>query len=182
MSDETTRAADSTPPNKAKSKGSASSKAIPSRNATRLGVCASKVVLPNESASSYLALHRRYVDHFRPQNIVELDLVSVMALARWRLRRAVSIETLYLTHEETSRRDDAHRFVKNPNPDKSLAWTFSRVSGGTTLPFVSRYEAAIHRTFNQALKQFQSLRAEENRDSAKRTRRPDSAAELTSES
>jgi hypothetical protein len=157
-------------------------KAIPARNTTRLGLCASKVVLPNESASTYRALHKRYVEHFQPQNFVELDLVSIMAHSRWRLRRIVFIETLYLTREEVSRRDDVRRYVDNPNPDKSLAWTFDRVSGGTTLPMATRYEAALHRTFNLALKQFQTVRAMGNRNSDKQTQNVENSAELTPES
>ncbi len=101
-----------------------------------------------------------------------------MAVTRWRIRRLVSIETNYLAHEIDSRRDDIRRYVNNPDRDKSIAWTFSRVSGGTTLPLTTRYEAGLHRTFDRALKQLLTLREGSNTHISKRTR--DSAlADLT---
>lgn len=133
-------------------------------------------MLPNESADSYLAFHRTYVDHFQPRTKVELDLVSIMATSRWRMRRLVSIETNYLVHELDSRRDDIRRFVDNPDPDKSLAWTFSRISGGTALSLMTRYETSLHRTFDRALKEFQSLRAGSNPRISNRTQPSDPAA------
>lgn len=164
--------------NGAKSKGPITprGKAISSRNATRHGLTSRQIVLPDESADSYLALHRAFVDQFHPQTIVELELVSTMAIARWRLRRLVSVETNYLAHEVHSRRQDIQRFVDNPNREKSIAWTFSRVSGGTALSLMTRYETAQHRIFERALKQFQSLREGSNTSISNRTEQPNPSA------
>jgi hypothetical protein len=164
--------------NGAKSKGPVTprGKAISSRNATRHGLRSKQVLLPEESAESWLAFHRTYVDQFQPQTKVELDLVSIMATARWRMRRLTAIETSYLTHELNTRRDIISRFVDNPDRDKSLAWTFNSVSGGTALPLLSRYETSLHRTFDRAFKQLQSLQERSKADIAARTNDPDAAA------
>jgi hypothetical protein len=105
-----------------------------------------------------------------------------MAITRWRLRRLVSIETNYLAHETDFRREDVRRFVENPTPDKSIAWIYSRVSGGSALPLVTRQEAALNRTFKDALKQFQSLRAEPKAFMNQRTRNFRQSVEPTPES
>ncbi len=146
---------------------------------TRSGFTASKVALPDESAASYRALYRSYVAHFRPQTVVESDLVSVMAVARWRLRRAVTIETNYLALEVDSRRKDVPRYVDNPTPDRGLAWTFARLSGGSALPHLTRYEAALNRTFNNALKQLESLRGKPTGPTSVRTQGFDKSVEPT---
>lgn len=149
------------------------------RKTTRNGFTSSKVAIPGESAATYRALYRSYVAHFHPQNVVESDLVSVMAVARWRLRRVVSIETNYLALEMDSRRKDVERYVENPTRDRAIAWTFSRLSGGSALPLMTRYEAALHRTFNNAHKQLESLRGKPTRQTEKRTRNLDESVEPT---
>lgn len=39
--------------------------------------------------------------------------------------------------------------VKHPDSHRSIAWTFSRVSGSHALPLITRYEASLHRTYNR---------------------------------
>jgi hypothetical protein len=146
-------------------------KARSSKNALRHGLTARRAVLPDESEPKYLALRRRYVDHFRPSNIVEVHLVGVMALTQWRINRLATVETSYLARELESRRDDIRRYVDNPDAEKSMAWTFDRVSGGTTLPLIHRFEASLHRTFNRAFKQLQDLRDKANNDKNKNIRK-----------
>jgi hypothetical protein len=164
--------------NGAKSKGpiTPEGKAISSRNGLRHGIASRHVVLPDESVDSYLALHRSYVEQFEPQTKVELDLVSIMSTAQWRMRRLLSIETHYLAHETDTRRDIIRRFVDNPDPHKSLAWTFNSVSGGTALPLLTRYESSLQRTFERALKQLQLLRAGSKPRIATRTQQSEPAS------
>lgn len=166
--------------NGAKSKGPVSplGKAVSSRNALRHGLTSKQIVLSDESARSYLALHRQYVEHFSPRNIVERDLVSALAIAQWRLRRLVSVETHYLGYELDRNREDIQRFVKRPDSHKSIAWTFSRAGRGS-LPLIARYESTLQRTYDRTLKQLQALRAEPNKNIGKQTQDSASPVELT---
>lgn len=157
--------------NGAKSRGPVTprGKAISSRNATRHGLTSSQVLLPDESDDSYRKLRRSYFDHFRPRNIVERDLVLVLAVTQWRLLRVISIETDYLTREIDADRENVRRRVKRPDSHRSIAWTFSRVSGSHALPLIVRYEASLHRTYDRAFKQLTDLRAEPNKNIGKQT-------------
>jgi hypothetical protein len=64
-----------------------------SENAIIRGLCADCIVLEDEERQNFLNLLQQHVDHFRPANEVEFGLVEEMCAARWRQRRAWSIET-----------------------------------------------------------------------------------------
>src|SRR5271154_6920869 len=68
-------------------------KARSSANSRRHGLTAASIVLPGESAEHFQLLLADFMDQFQPQTGVEVDLVEVMAAARWRLRRLLAIET-----------------------------------------------------------------------------------------
>lgn len=154
--------------NGAKSKGPVTprGKAISSRNATKHGLTSKQIVLPDESAPSYLALHRSYVDHFSPRNVVERDLVTFLAVTRWRMRRLVSVETSYLAHELNCSSEGTGRSRQRPESHKSIARIFSRVDGRNGLPLIARYEGTLQRTYERAYNQLLALRAEPNKENA----------------
>jgi hypothetical protein len=161
--------------NGAKSKGpkTPEGKAISSRNATRHGLTAKQVVLPEESPITYRTLLRSYIAQFKPETPFELDLVSVMAVSRWRLRRLVAIETNMLTNKLESRREAIEQFVENPHRDKKLAWIFEGMSSGPALALAARYEGGLSRVFDRAFKQLQALRADQKTGASNRTQPSD---------
>src|SRR6202035_4984399 len=67
-------------------------KARSSANSRRHGLTAS-VLLKGESDEHFQLLLADFMNQFQPQTGVETGLVEMMAIARWRLRRLLSIET-----------------------------------------------------------------------------------------
>ncbi len=82
-----------------------------------------------------------YLFDFQPQTEVEADLVEVMAISRWRLRRLLEIEA---------------------DPEDRLAFVFKKLSdNSTSLALLLRYEANINRSYDRALKQLLHLRSKQ---------------------
>src|SRR5690242_10612934 len=65
-------------------------------NATRHGLMATTVVLPNENAAEFDALLEDYVHDWSPQTRFEMDLVQELAATRWRLQRLWGTESTIL--------------------------------------------------------------------------------------
>lgn len=68
-----------------------------SRNALKSGVYARDIVLPTESLADFEAHHQRFIDDFRPQDIVGSQLVRDMAIVVWKRMRFERIENRVLT-------------------------------------------------------------------------------------
>jgi hypothetical protein len=68
-------------------------KARSSQNSIKHGFKARRVVLDNESVEIYELILDRYSTLLTPNDIVEHDLVQTMVDARWRIRRAQSMES-----------------------------------------------------------------------------------------
>ena len=81
--------------NGAKSKGpiTEEGKAKSSGNSLKHGLTSKTLVLQNETKEDFEALLHDYNVRLCPADRVELDLVVEMAGARWRILRALSIET-----------------------------------------------------------------------------------------
>jgi len=76
----------------AKGKKSEESRQKCAMNSVRHGLTAQAVVLSNESKEDFEALRKTYYARYQPADEVECDLVDDMVSARWRIRRAVSLE------------------------------------------------------------------------------------------
>jgi len=79
--------------NGAKSRGSITpeGKARSSANSRSHGLAAASILLDGESSEQFQLVRADFMSHFQPQAAVETDLVDVMAIARWRLRRLLAI-------------------------------------------------------------------------------------------
>ena len=137
-------------------------KARCSQNATRHGLNSGRVVIQGESLDSYRALHRSFVKQFEPRTGVERRLVSLMAVSQWRLQRILAIETQLFGNRLADSQDlmerYLQRYIPNPDSDQKLAWAFTNMSGGSSLPLLTRYEGSIQRAFDRAFRQFHALR------------------------
>ena len=142
--------------NGAKSRGPVTpeGKARSADNSRRHGLTAASIVLPGESAAHFQLLLADYMNYFQPQTGVEADLVEVMAVARWRLRRLLAIETHQLELEMTRRKRTC--LVH----EDRLADAFQQLSDtSNSLALLLRYEASINRSYDKALKQLQELQS-----------------------
>jgi len=152
--------------NGAKSQGPATpeGRAKSARNSLRHGLSSKTVVLPHEDADQFHLLLDAHIDQFHPATTVEMELVEAMAVARWRLRRICAIETALLSTELERRRDDMDDQPAYKTDDDRLAYVFCEVADNSqSLPLLIRYEGALNRTYDRALKQLTMLqRARQN--------------------
>lgn len=72
-------------------------KKVVSQNALKSGVYARNIVLTNESLVDFEAHHQRFINDFRPQDIVASQLVRDMAVVVWKRMRLERIENKALT-------------------------------------------------------------------------------------
>jgi len=133
-----------------------------SQNALRHGLSRldpETVVLPGESAPDFDALRLAYADRFQPTDQLESDLVDTLAVAQWRLRRLLRIETHTLTDAFSQfKKDLASAFDGQPSAGQALAYVFARLNQHEPTPaLLLRYETQLHRLFDRTLRQLQLL-------------------------
>lgn len=149
--------------NGSKSKGpkTPEGKARSSRNALRHGLTANFPLLDHELSDEFQSFLDAYIDRYQPADVVELDLVQTMAIARWRLRRIAAIETaLFENKILTSEEEIAEEFDSIDGPNR-LAWVFEKMAGESrALALLMRYEASLNRLYERAAKQLKELQNE----------------------
>jgi hypothetical protein len=135
-------------------------KARSSVNSRKHGFNSATIVLPGESAEHFQLLLADYMDQFQPQTGVEADLVEIMAVSRWRLRRLLAIESHQLHVEMARRKKQIIEDFPHADHDVRLAYVFQKLSdNGSSLALILRYEAQINRSYDKALKQLQQLQS-----------------------
>jgi hypothetical protein len=77
-----------------------------SLNAASHGLTAKTLILRNESQAHFLEIMNAYLEYLQPSNQIEIDLISEMVAARWRLRRVWRYETAILDIEMDAQADD----------------------------------------------------------------------------
>ena len=149
--------------NGAKSRGPVTpeGKARSCANTRRHGLTAS-VLLDGESDTHFKRLLADFMDQFQPQTGVEADLVEMMAISRWRLRRLLGIETHLFDLEMIRRQEQIDADFTGTDHNDRLAFVFQRMSdSGNSLTLLLRYEGSLNRSYDKALKhllQLQSIR------------------------
>jgi hypothetical protein len=133
-------------------------KARSSANSRRHGLTAS-VLLEGESDEHFQLLLADFMDQFQPQTGVETDLVEVMAISRWRLRRLLGIETNLFELEMVHRRKEI-KAEKVIDLEGRLAFVFKELSDmGNSLTLLLRYEGSLNRSYDKALKHLRELQS-----------------------
>ena len=74
-------------------------RATSSVNATSHGLTARTLILRNENPDHFLEMLNSYFDLLQPANQMEVDIVSDIVAARWRLRRMWRYQTAILDVE-----------------------------------------------------------------------------------
>ena len=148
--------------NGAKSRGpiTPEGKARSSANSRRHGFTSRSILLVGESARNFRRLRTDFMDQFQPQSGVEANLVQVMAIASWRLRRLLGIETHLFDLELTTREEQIDDQFEDVSRNDRLAFVFQKLAdSGNALPQLIRYEAALNRSYDRAFKQLLLLQS-----------------------
>jgi hypothetical protein len=152
--------AESSRRNGAKSRGpkTPEGRAKSALNSVNFGISAKTLILQNENSNQFLRMMNSYVAYLKPTNQVEIDLVSDMVAARWRLRRIWRYETAMLDIEMDAQSVDFEkRFVtRDEDMRGSLAWA-ALVDTGKGLGTAMRYEVHLSRVYRRALAELQKI-------------------------
>jgi hypothetical protein len=142
--------------NGAKSRGpkTPEGKRISSQNALKHGLRSGKLlVLSNESGDNYDNLLAACKAHFTPANAYEAELVQEIAAARWRLRRAWTVETNLLDIQMQEQDPALRKRYTEFDEGTRLASAFTALADkGNSLTLLTRYEAALRRSFQSTVK------------------------------
>ena len=121
-------------------------------NALKHGLTAKLIVWPKESAGQFQALLVTMLDRFAPRDDIEFLCVEEMAMAKWRQRRSVGMET------EAGRQ---HQDEAALTTGAGLLAAFMAAQAKTQLlTMLRQQEAAHHRTYQRAYRHLLSLRNE----------------------
>jgi hypothetical protein len=147
--------------NGAKSRGpkTARGRAFSSQNAVSHGLTARTLVLTNEKLDEFQELLNSFVDFLQPCNPVEVDLVSDMVSARWRLRRICSYQSALLDLEMDTQAPEFEKKFEEFDEETRGAVAFSAVADHSKgLALAHRMEVHLDRTYLRALETFRRLR------------------------
>ena len=137
-------------------------KARSSANSRRHGLASASILMDGESSEHFQVLLADFVNQFQPQTAVETDLVEVMAIARWRLRRLLAIEAHLFDLEILASKDQIkyRSKAKVMEQEDRLALVFQRLGdNGNSLTLLLRYEGSLNRSYDKALKQLLLLQS-----------------------
>ncbi len=131
-----------------------------SANSRSHGLTAKYKLLPDESSEEFELLINDYIDQFEPRTAVEMDLIEVMAIARWRLRRFLAMESQLFDVEIVRSEKQIDREFNNMNEVARLAWVFQKMADkGHSIAMLIRYEGSLNRSYDKALKQLLLLQS-----------------------
>ena len=147
--------------NGAKSRGPITNigRAISAQNSATHGLAGAKlVVIEGESADRWQALLEACHREFQPETEVEVELVTEIAAARWRLRRCWSMETSLFDMEIAKQREDPQF---EPQDYESRHATAAR-DLTQDMRLMDRYETRMRRSYERAVENLYQLRARRN--------------------
>lgn len=140
--------------NGAKSKGPVTEegKAKAALNSVTHGMSAKTLILQNENPEQFAAMLASYTNYLAPSNPIEMDLVSDMVAARWRLRRIWRYETAMIDIEmDVQAADFEKRFVNFDETLRGGAAFRALADQGKASNTALRYDIHLSRTFRQTL-------------------------------
>ncbi len=148
--------------NGAKSRGPVTpeGRAKSSANSRSHGLTATYALLPGESEPEFDLLLDDYISQFQPASGVEMELVEVMVVACWRLRRLFAIETNLLDIEIARQREEIDEEFADLTKAARLASAFQKLSDqGHSMALMIRYEGSLNRSYDRAFKRLLELQA-----------------------
>ncbi len=122
-------------------------------NALKHGITAELVCIPGECRPHYDARRLELIDYYKPQSLLEFDLVDHIANALWRKRRVVKHETLMVTLEVHAQRQSPNPRVTEASPDVESSVATQILSDDTNgLGLLDRYESKIDRSLHRLIR------------------------------
>jgi hypothetical protein len=131
-----------------------------SLNAVRHGLLAKSVCLTNENPEGFKQILQDFLTRFQPADDVELRIVEQLASCAMRLGRFASTETALFDMEMDKQQVEIKKRFEKIDHACIFAMAFKSLADNSkSLQLYLRYEAAITRQYDRALKQLLTLRA-----------------------
>jgi hypothetical protein len=149
--------------NGAKSRGpkTPQGRANSSMNATTHGLTAKTLILQNESQADFLEMLNAYIDVLRPANAMELETVSDIAAARWRLRRMWRYQTAILDLEVEKQAQEFEKRGETLDENMRDAKAFLAVTDNSKgYDIALRHDIHLTRAYRKAMDELRCLRTE----------------------
>jgi hypothetical protein len=129
------------------------------------GLTSKQTVIPGENQQEYDTFLHDMRKHLAPSSAIETVLAERVVAAAWRLKRFTRVETAFYTN-----RIDAY-LEDNPqaNPDCALANLFTDPGEMSRMRLFLRYQNAVQREYDTAMRELHKARAERIRDQYERT-------------
>lgn len=113
------------------------------------------------------ALLASYVEKFNPRDQIEFDLVSDLAICRWRLQRLWSIETAMLDLEMDRQEATIEKQFKRIDEPTRLACAYRSLSDeSSSLDKLHRHESRLRRAYERKLAKLEEIAASREPDPA----------------
>jgi hypothetical protein len=146
--------------NGAKSAGpkTAQGRANSSMNAVKHGLTAKTLILPNENPDRFREMFNGYFDLFRPIGQKEIDLVSDIVAARWRLSRVRSYQTAVLDLEIDPQATQFRKRLGEIDEDMRGPLAFCVVAGNKDYATALRANMTMTRKYRRAVGNLRCLR------------------------
>ncbi len=130
-------------------------------NSVRHGLTAKAIVLSNESKEGFESLRKAYYDRFQPADEVESDIVEDMISARWRLRRAWSLERVTIDCRQDRMQavpPGDREYIGEPEEPLRIMLAFEKeANDSNTLRLCARYETRLYRNLERASAELRRL-------------------------
>ena len=123
------------------------------QNALRHGLTAKSLVLANESQTIFDALMEAFIRKFQPHDPVELEIVTEMVAARWRLRRVWLMQTAAIDLQMDRMAPEIEKQFKVITHPTRLSLAFTTMANqDQSLQLHLPYDTTYSRAFDLALK------------------------------
>jgi hypothetical protein len=135
--------------------------AISSMNAVRHGITAKTLILRNEDPAVFLEILSAYRDELQPLTQSQIDLVSDIVAARWRLLRVWRYETAILDLEMDSQAPDFEKRFEEYDEDLRGSAAFAaQADKSKGLSRALRYNIHLTQTYRRSLELLYRMKRE----------------------
>jgi hypothetical protein len=147
--------------NGAKSRGPKTDqgRADSSMNAVKHGLTAKTLILPNENPDRFREMFKGYFDLFQPANQKEIELVSEIVGARWRLSRVRTYQTAVLDLEMDTQAAQFRKRLGEIDEHMRGALAFIVVAGNKDYATALRADVRMTRKYRRAIDNLRCLRS-----------------------
>ena len=149
--------------NGAKSRGpkTPQGRANSSMNAVTHGLTAKTLLLQNESQADFLEMVNAYIDVLGPANAMEVEIVSDIAAARWRLRRMWRYQTAILDLEVEKQAQEFEKRGATFDEGRRDAMAFLAVTDNSKgYDIALRHDIHLTRAYRKAMDELRCPRTE----------------------